>query len=79
MTPSMATIHAAILDMLGRPVYQITGNITNVGRTVNLAYAQGLHRDPSSWRMGDAEKRLRIRVWWALLIHDHWFAIVNLA
>ena len=73
MAPSMATIHAALLDMLGRPVYHITGNIINVGRTVNLAHSQGLHRDPSKWRVNDAEKALRTRVWWTLLIHDHWY------
>ena len=74
MAPSMVTIHAALLDMLGRPVYQITGNIINAGRTVNLAHSQGLHRGPSAWNMGDTEKALRIKVWWALLVHDHWCA-----
>lgn len=72
MAPSMVTVHAALLDMLGRPVYQITGNILNAGRTVNLAHSQGLHRDPSTWRTKDSEKRIRIRAWWALVIHDHW-------
>jgi hypothetical protein len=22
--------------------------------------------------MGNAEKSLRIRVWWGVLVHDHW-------
>ena len=74
MAPSMATIHAALLDMLGRPIYHITGNIMNAGRTVNLAHSQGLHRDPSAWHVSDAEKSLRARAWWALVIHDHWYA-----
>lgn len=73
MAPSMATIHAALLDMLGRPIYHITGNIINAGRTVNLAHSQGLHRDPSKWRVSNAEKKLRTNVWWALVIHDHWY------
>lgn len=73
MAPSMATIHAALLDMLGRPIYHITGNIVNAGRTVNLAHSQGLHRDPSKWRVTDSEKKLRTKVWWALVIHDHWY------
>lgn len=72
MAPSMTTVHAASLDMLGRPVFQITGNILNAGRTVNLAYSQGLHRDPSTWRLGSTEKKLRTNAWWALVIHDHW-------
>lgn len=75
MAPSMATVHAALLDMLGRPIFQITGNIINAGRTVNLAYSQGLHRDPSSWRTSDPEKSLRVRVWWALVVHDHWYVV----
>ena len=72
MAPSMATIHAAILDMLGRPVLMITGKIMTAGRTVNLARSYGLHLDPSAWYLSEAEKALRIRVWWALVIHDHW-------
>ena len=77
MAPSMATIHAALLDMLGRPIYHITGNIINAGRTVNLAHSQGLHRDPSKWRTSDGEKKLRTNVWWALVIHDHWYGGPN--
>ncbi|GAB7330738.1 hypothetical protein MBLNU13_g02284t3 [Cladosporium sp. NU13] len=75
MAPSMATIHAALLDMLGRPIYHITGNIVNAGRTVNLAHSQGLHRDPSKWRVSGSEKKLRTKVWWALVIHDHWSSL----
>jgi hypothetical protein len=62
--------------MLGRPIYHMTGNIINAGRTVNLAHSHGLHRDPSAWRAGDSEKSLRARVWWALVVHDHWYAVV---
>lgn len=72
MAPSMATVHAALLDMLGRPIYHITGNIMNAARTVNLAHSQGLHRDPSKWRASSAAKNLRVRVWWGLVVHDHW-------
>jgi hypothetical protein len=70
--PSMGTIHAALLDMLGRPIYHITGNNINAGHTVSLAHSQGLHRDPSKWRVSDTEKKLRTNVLWALVIHDHW-------
>lgn len=72
MAPSMATMHAVLLDMLGRPVYYVTGNILNAGRTVNLAHSLGLHRNPSKWRASDAAKGLRVRAWWAVVIHDHW-------
>ncbi|OQO14307.1 hypothetical protein B0A48_01183 [Cryoendolithus antarcticus] len=53
MAPSLTTVHAALLEMLGRPVYYATGNIITAGRTIS-----------------SAEKSLRIRVWWAVLIHD---------
>ncbi|KAK5683437.1 hypothetical protein LTS10_004969 [Elasticomyces elasticus] len=66
MAPSMTTVHAALLDMLGRPIYQVTGNIVNAGRSVTLAHSLGLHRDPSTWRMNDTEKNLRTRY----LIYD---------
>lgn len=72
MAPSLTTVHAALLDMLGRPIYHVTGNIINAGRTVSLAHSQGLHRDPTEWRASSAEKSLRIRLWWGVLIHDHW-------
>jgi hypothetical protein len=72
MAPSLTTLHAALLDMLGRPIYHVTGNIINAGRTVSLAHSQGLHRDPTTWRSSDAEKSLRIRLWWGVVIHDHW-------
>lgn len=72
MAPSMDTVHAALLDMLGRPINQITGNIVNVGRTVTLAHSLGLHRETSILHAAAAEKSLRTRVWWAVIIHDHW-------
>nr|OQO22326.1 hypothetical protein B0A51_13043 [Rachicladosporium sp. CCFEE 5018] len=71
MAPSLTTVHAALLEMLGRPVYHATGNIITAGRTVSLAHSHGLHRDPTSWQTSSAEKSLRIRIWWAVLIHDH--------
>lgn len=77
MAPSMTTVHAGLLDLLGRPIYHVTGNITNAGRIVSLAYSQGLHRDPTSWPAKNVEKSLRIRVWWAVLIHDHWYVSIT--
>ncbi|KAK6440373.1 hypothetical protein LTR95_003399 [Oleoguttula sp. CCFEE 5521] len=75
MAPSLTTVHAALLEMLGRPVYHATGNIITAGQTVSLAHSHGLHRDPTSWQTSSAEKSLRIRVWWAVLIHDHWSSL----
>jgi hypothetical protein len=73
--PTISTVHAALLDMVGRPVGAVTGNIVNAGRVVTLAQSLGLHRDPSSWNCTTHEKNVRIRLWWGVVIHDHWSSI----
>ncbi|KAF9694490.1 hypothetical protein EKO04_007333 [Ascochyta lentis] len=75
MAPSISTVHAAVLDLLGRPVIGVTGNIVNAGRVVTLAQSLGLHRDPSSWKATDQEKSVRANLWWGVLIHDYWSSI----
>jgi hypothetical protein len=75
LAPNVSTIHAALLDMTGRPVIQVTGNIVNAGRIVTLAQSLGLHRDPTLWNATEHEKKIRVRLWWAVLIHDHWSSI----
>lgn len=69
---TMSTVHAAVLDLLGRPVISIPGNISTLGRTVTLAHSLGLHRDPSAWKASDREKSVRIRLFWGVFIHDAW-------
>lgn len=75
MAPTISTVHAAVLDLLGRPVIGVTGNIVNAGRIVTLAQSLGLHRDPSSWKATSHEKSVRINLWWGILIHDYWSSI----
>ena len=72
MAPSMTTIHATLLGLTGRPVLQVSDNIANTGRVVTLSHSLGLHRDPTAWRATTAEKQLRIRLFWGVLIHDYW-------
>ncbi|KAF1848196.1 C6 transcription factor-like protein [Cucurbitaria berberidis CBS 394.84] len=72
LSPGMPTIQAAVLDQVGRPSVSIIGNITLCGRTVSLAQTFGLHRDPSKWNITENEKSVRIRLWWCVLITDHW-------
>jgi hypothetical protein len=72
MAPSLSTLPAALLDMIGRPVLSIPGNVVTAGKTSTLATSLGLHRDPSSWKIAPQEKIARIRLWWGVLIHDHW-------
>jgi hypothetical protein len=75
MAPTISTVHAALLDMIGRPVMQVTGNIVNAGRVVTLAHSLGLHRDPTLWKASTHEKNVRIRLWWGVLIHDYWSSL----
>lgn len=73
--PTISTIHAALLNQVGRPVAQVTWNIVNAGRTATLAQSMGLHRDPTTWNATPHEKSVRIRLWWGILIHDYWSSI----
>jgi hypothetical protein len=73
--PTISTVHAALLDMVGRPVGAVTGNIVNAGRVVTLAQSLGLHRDPFSWSCTTHEKNVRTRLWWGVVIHDHWSSL----
>ncbi|KAF2477765.1 C6 transcription factor-like protein [Lindgomyces ingoldianus] len=75
LSPSLATVSAAVLDLVGRPSISIVGNITLCGRTVGLAHTLGLHRDPSKWKVSEDEKSMRIRLWWGVLITDYWASI----
>ncbi|KAF2772375.1 hypothetical protein EJ03DRAFT_341732 [Teratosphaeria nubilosa] len=75
--PAISTVHSALLDLVGRPIGQTTGNIVNTGRTITLAHSLGLHRDPTSWKVTVHEKHIRVRLWWGVLIHDHWSALAH--
>ncbi|QDS73755.1 hypothetical protein FKW77_005060 [Venturia effusa] len=77
MAPTVSTIESALLDMNGRPVIQVTGNIVNAGRTVTLAHSLGLHRDPTAWKATTRERDLRIRLWWGVFVHDSWSSLAH--
>ncbi|KAF8848606.1 hypothetical protein BDZ45DRAFT_605698 [Acephala macrosclerotiorum] len=77
LAPGMSTIHAALLDLNGRPTTSITGNTITSSRTVGLSHILGLNRDPQTWKISDAEKFMRIRLWWGVLIHDHWSSFAH--
>lgn len=73
LAPTISTVHAALLDMIGRPVLGIQGNIIDVGRTVALAQSLGLHRDFGLERGRREEMGVRGRLWWGVVVHDTWF------
>jgi hypothetical protein len=71
--PGLSTISAALVDLTGRPIFSMTGNALNCGRTVSLAHCLGLNRDPSNWKLSVQEKNQRIRLWWGVVIVDRWY------
>lgn len=75
LSPTLSTVLACILDLLGRPITSITYNAVNIGSTVALAQSLGLNRDPSNWNLDPRQKNLRIKTWWGLLIHDYWASL----
>ncbi|KAK8228843.1 C6 transcription factor [Phyllosticta capitalensis] len=70
--PHLATLYPALIDLSGRPLGAIQGNVVNAGRTVALAHSLGLNRDPRVCSIPQKDIHLRIRLFWAVLIHDHW-------
>ncbi|KAH7397563.1 fungal-specific transcription factor domain-containing protein [Cadophora sp. MPI-SDFR-AT-0126] len=77
MAPSISTIHSTLLDLTGRPILQISGNIVNAGRTITLAHSLGLHRDATGWKATEHEKNVRTNLWWGCLIQDHWSSLAH--
>ncbi|KEQ66605.1 uncharacterized protein M437DRAFT_18399, partial [Aureobasidium melanogenum CBS 110374] len=77
MESSVSTILSSVLDMIGRPVNSIVGNIINEGRTLALAHTFGMNRNPTNWGCSEHEKRLRIRTWWAVLISNRMSALAH--
>lgn len=70
--PGLSTITAAVINLSGRPADSTTGKAIGCGRTISLAHSLGLNRDPTNWKICEAEKDQRIRLWWGVLIHDRW-------
>ena len=77
VAPGLSTVSAVLLDLTGRPVSSVLGNTLNNARAVALAQTLGLHRNPSDWQRPDSEKSIRIRLWWAVLIHDRWYVFYS--
>lgn len=75
--PSITTVHSTLLSLSGRPCLEMRGNLLNLGRTISLAHSLGLHRDPTNWQILEAEKSLRIKLWWGVLIHDYWSSLTH--
>ncbi|KAE8379923.1 fungal-specific transcription factor domain-containing protein [Aspergillus bertholletiae] len=77
LVPSLSTMYSVLLDLGGRPIYSMLVNTVNNGRAVTLAQTLGLNRDPTNWKRPKREKSLRIRLWWAVVIHDRWSSFAH--
>ncbi|KAB8076640.1 fungal-specific transcription factor domain-containing protein [Aspergillus leporis] len=77
LIPGLSTMYSVLLDMTGRPICSMIVNTVNNGRAATLAQALGLNRDPTNWKRPKSEKSLRIRLWWAVIIHDRWSSFAH--
>lgn len=70
--PSFATVLSCLLDLTGRPTTSMTYDAVNVGRLVALSQSLGLNRSIRNGQLDSRKRALRVRTWWAILIHDWW-------
>ncbi|OCF32115.1 hypothetical protein I316_06271 [Kwoniella heveanensis BCC8398] len=74
--PRLQTLQLAILLLSSRPSENVGQREIGLARAVGAANLLGLHVDSTSWRLPLWERRLRKRIWWTLLIHDKWRALL---
>ena len=72
LSPGIFTIVAILLNISGRPLTSMIGNGLLLGSAISLAHSLGLNRDCLGWDISPAEKYLRTRIWWAIVIYDRW-------
>ncbi|KAK7448572.1 fungal specific transcription factor domain-containing protein [Colletotrichum acutatum] len=75
ISPGISTIIAIILNVGGRPTTSMIMNEIQLGAAVSLAQSLGLNRDPVDWNISMPEKCLRMKIWWALVVHDKWLSL----
>ncbi|CAG8248089.1 unnamed protein product [Penicillium salamii] len=71
----ISTIKSLLLDVGGRPTTSMTGNGVRLSSALSLCHSLGLNRNPLPWDIPQAEKHLRMKVWWSVLIHDRWSSL----
>ncbi|KAJ9137065.1 Zn(2)-C6 fungal-type DNA-binding domain [Pleurostoma richardsiae] len=74
-SPGISTITAILLNIGGRPTTSMIGNGVQLGAAVSLSHSLGLNRNPLSWDIPQAERHLRMKIWWCLLVHDRWSSL----
>ncbi|CAG2013033.1 unnamed protein product [Fusarium graminearum] len=76
-SPGLSVIEAAILNIGGREVTSLIGNGVLFASSIAMAHSLGLNHSPTPWEIPQSEKNLRMRIWWALLIHDKWLSLAH--
>ncbi|ORY21528.1 hypothetical protein BCR39DRAFT_474393 [Naematelia encephala] len=76
--PRLQTLQLALLAFSARPIYTENAGQSDIGlaRAIGAAHLLGLHMEPSNWDLPLWEKSVRKRIWWTLLIHDKWRAVM---
>ncbi|PHH66533.1 hypothetical protein CDD81_7008 [Ophiocordyceps australis] len=77
LSPGMSIIKAILLNIGGRPTTSLIGNGILLGSAVSMAHSLGLNHNPMSWKIPQSEKYLRMKIWWALLLHDRWISLAH--
>ncbi|GJN82212.1 hypothetical protein PLIIFM63780_005750 [Purpureocillium lilacinum] len=77
LSPGMPIIKAILLNIGGRPTTSLIGNGVLLGSAVSMAHSLGLNHNPLPWSIPQSEKNLRMKLWWALLIHDRWISLAH--
>ncbi|CEH16928.1 hypothetical protein CBOM_03012 [Ceraceosorus bombacis] len=72
---TLVTLQVACADLAGRPSINTSGNMMSLMQAVGTAHMLGLHLDPTSWALSREERDVRIRIWWAIVIHDKWSSL----
>ncbi|ORY84141.1 fungal-specific transcription factor domain-domain-containing protein [Leucosporidium creatinivorum] len=74
--PRLQTLQLALLVLSSRPTLNSGQNSIGIARAIGAAQLLGLHMDPSEWKLPAWEKSIRKRLWWGLLIHDKFRALL---
>ncbi|KAH7311684.1 fungal-specific transcription factor domain-containing protein [Stachybotrys elegans] len=77
LSPGLSVINALILNIGGRPNTSLIGNGVLLASAVSMANSLGLNRSPLDWDIPQSEKCLRMKIWWALLVHDRWTSLAH--
>jgi hypothetical protein len=72
---TLTTVQVALTDLTGRPSINTSGNFMTLNQTLAISQMLGLHLDPSDWQLPQEEKDVRVRLWWAVVIHDKWSSL----